>query len=360
MAIASFEKNRHMGVIGKIRLGEKKISQGGKEYPVETPHFVLTDAPDVARVYGDAPTSIDCFFISDDPNEVMPYWYKWYAGGAKDKDGKMVGGRLQCYGNGEVAHHMAKRDPVTRVVPTRTCLAEKCTDWIVNGKQQCRPSMSVYVLVPLASLFGVYQIDTNSVSAINNFISIVGSIKAQWGVLKNIPFRIYREPTNIQFVDKDGKSQSRVHYVLNIVPNKEGFLAKHGDLMRNTLLELSSGAAMAVPTQKLLEESTNDIIVEEVGAKPPGIEAIAEDPELAPLFVKLTALKGKANSPKTRQLTARQFEKATDIKGALMNYLNTQIADAEAKAKAAATVEHKASPPPPAAPMPQGNADGLI
>lgn len=343
-----------MPVIGKIRLGERKTSSGGKEYPSETEHFVLTDAPDVARVYGDKPISLDAFFISDDMDQVMPHWYKWYAGGVRDKEGNVIGGRLQCYGDGRVAHHLAKRDPLTRIVPERQCLGEKCPDWkTASGAPQCKPSMSVYVMLPRVSLFGLYQIDTTSKAAIQRFVSQVGMISKAWGKLRMIPFKIFREPTLMTFVDDKGKEQSRTHYILSIIPNEAEFQGKYGAELETKVQKLLSQATFATPVQERIEAPMEDNYAVIEDHSKPKMDEVAQDTDLTALFEKLCALKKKTLTPKLRLLTAKQFESSENPKSDLTKYLHEQIAILTPKAIAA-------PPPAQAVVQPLPNSDGLI
>lgn len=381
MPIQSYAEKVRVGVIGKIRLGVRVKTDKG-EYPKEVAHFVLDDAPGVEAVYGKEPKELDVFCVSDKLEDVIPHWYKWYGGGVRDGEGNIIGGRLYCYGDGKIAHHLAKRDPLTKVVPTRECLAEKCPDWAPGGKQQCRPSMSLFVMLPRVSLYGLYQIDTNSVTSIMNCLSSLGTIQKQWKLLRGIPFKLMRVPTNISYIDpKTTKERSQVHYPLQIQPNEEEWKRLHGKDMDSRVHELLSRAECLSSPRELLEESTQDVYASTaavssgatpppVQALPPGIGHVAEDPELAPLFAELCALKKKNNTDKNRMLTARKFEKDADPKMALRAYLNHEIT--VAKAKVAPVIEHTpqapvaAQPPPVEAPKgqpqptPVPNADGLI
>lgn len=361
MPIKEFQEKRRLPVIGKIRLGTRKTSQGGKEYPAESEHFVLDDAPDVAAVYGKEPKQLEVMFPSDDLNIVIPHYYKWYSGGVKDKEGNIIGGKLNCYGDGDVAHWLAKRDPVTRVVPTRKCAAEQCPDWVKGGVQQCKAAMSVFVILPRVSLFGVYQIDTTSKSAIQDFVNQMYLIKETWGTFRKQHFIVYRDPTMIGFVDKDGKEQRREHHILRIRPD-ESFQANHGAELQGRVQRLLQGSIVLPKEQELIEAPMEDNYALEAKAieapKPAaGIEIVANDPELMPLFDQLTKLRKKENTEKMRLLTARKFEKQADPKTALKNYLVSEIGKAKPTEPAAASAD---VPPPPAVSQPALNADGLI
>lgn len=372
MPIKEFQEKRRLPVIGKIRLGTRKVSQGGKEYPSETDYFVLDDAPDVAKVYGDQPKQLEVMFPSDDLNAVIPHWYKWYAGGVKDKDGNIVGGKLNCYGDGDVAHYMLKRDPITRVVPTRKCLIENCPDWKDGkGVQQCKPAMSVFVLLPRVSLLGLYQIDTTSKAAIQNFVNQMYLLKETWGTFRRNHFIIFRDPTMMSFVDKDGKEQRREHFILKVRPD-EGFMQEHGAALQGRITALTQGYLELPKEQELLEAPMEDNYalvgqVDDTAQAAPPVDAmkeIAESPDLAPLFEKVCQARGKQNTDKMRLLTARKFEKSPDPKAALKAYLETEAAKAKPADKAAsqAPASQPDVVPPPSAPVTQPNLspDGLI
>lgn len=379
MPIAEIEENMRMPVIGKIRLGIRKKSSKGNEYPSETEYFVLKDAPEVAKIYGDEPTELDAYFPADDEELVIPYYYKWFAGGIRDKEGNVIGGKLQCYGDGKIAHEMAKRDPTTRVVPTRECKGPNCPDWSKNGTQQCKPSMNVFVMLPRVSLLGVYQIDTTSWNTIRKFAEQVNMIKKAWNRLTNIPFTIYREATPISFYDNNGKEQRRVHHIMKIKPN-EGFVDKYGAEVQKKvealapkwkpeqqqLLEAPMEDNFAVTHEKL----DNGEVVDAQKAITDRMTEVAGDPDLASLFSQLCEKRGAANTPKTRLLTARKFENEQDPKASLKAYLESQLQPKQ-QAKAAKpsskktatkkTAQKTAAPPPTQeAPPPPTDGEGLI
>lgn len=63
MPIAQLQDEK-MGFVeaGRIRLGEKRISQKTKkEYPAELPYFALRDAPDLLPAFGDQPTVLPVY-----------------------------------------------------------------------------------------------------------------------------------------------------------------------------------------------------------------------------------------------------------------------------------------------------------
>lgn len=368
--IKKFEDNIRLPVIGKIRLGVRKLSQSGHEYPSETEYFVLDDAPDVAKIYGDKPTSLEVLFPVDDLNLVMPNYYKWYSGGVKGKDGQVIGGKLNCYGTGEIAYHLAKRDPITRIVPERECLAEKCPDWKgASGKQQCKAAMSLFVLLPRVSLLGLYQIDTTSVIAIQNFVNQMVTIQKAWGTFRKNHYIIYRNPTVTNHIDDKGKEIKSTHYILSIKPD-ENFADVYGAALQQRVNKLLTGNIQLPSEQVLIESRMEDNYKTESIEAPAAqidpvdaIKSIANDLDLMPLFEKLVTLKGKKNDEKIRILTARKFEKDKDIRQSLYSYLVSEIKKEEDKSAAKAATGAVDTPPAPTSPPPPQatlTADGLI
>jgi hypothetical protein len=156
MGIQMVNERSRPPILGKIRLGIKKESQKGSMFPSEVEYFVLKDAPEVAKVYGPEPKELDVMFLSDELDDAIPTWLRWYSGGGLNKDGEFMGGSCQCIGNGPdkygnpgQADYRAKRDPITLIVPKRECLGPKCPDWFGrDGKQQCRQGMNVLAVLP--------------------------------------------------------------------------------------------------------------------------------------------------------------------------------------------------------------------
>ena len=386
MAIHEFAQNRRLPVIGKIRLGIRKTAQSGNEYPESVPHFVLHDAPEIEKAYGKDPVSIDAFFLTDDINLAIPHWLKWYKGGSKDKKGNVVGGDLQCYGEGAKganddgslipgkAWHLAKRDPLTRIIPDRECLGPKCPDYYDSrGKVQCGPSMSVHVFVPLASMYGIFVIDTKSKTSIGQFLAQVNMLKDTYGKLKGIPFKIYRDPMSLPVPDKPGTRKT--HYILSIKPN-ESFMLEHGEEVKKKIATIMCGNILGPTEGEMIEAPMEDnypVITDESGgnvpvtveAKVDAAKVVAECEEAKPLFEELSALTKKVNNEQSRLLTARKFEKEANPKEAMVKYLMEALFKLKFKGTPApAAVVEPAAPEvvaavaPAAGPVPDKN--GLI
>lgn len=350
MPIKDIESSQRMPVLGKIRLGIRKESAKGNLYPSEVEYFVLTDAPEVGKIYGAEPKELDIIFTDDDLDKVIPTWYRFYAGGFMGKDGKITGGKIQCQGDGENAQHFAKKDPVTRIVPARACLKEKCPDWLgKNGVQQCKQGMNVLAMLPRVSPYGVYQIDTTSWKSIRSFWDqLMWVKKLNNGSIRGVPFRIARVATDVSYFDKDGVQKTKQHAIMTLQHNP-GFLEKYGNDMQQ-LIQKCFGSIQQLPAaadiveQPMLDHIPIQQQLEDAGEA--GVAVIEEDPALAladhpevvALFNEIGKLKNVEITPKKRLMnikTALHKQSNLDV-GGLKDLLAKQVQSLQPQPQAAA------------------------
>jgi hypothetical protein len=355
--------------IGTIRLGIRKESASGVEYPETVPHFVLDDAPEIAKIYGNTPTEIEAFFLSDDIDEAVPAFWKWYSGGKRDKNGNVVGGQLLCWGEGPTgedpdgaalpgtAWHKAMRDPKTGKIPTRGCLGEQCKDYYNDkGKPQCSPVMTLNLFVPRAHLMGIFTIETKSKVTMSRFLSQLTLIQNQFGRIKGIPFKIFRDPVQMENPERPG--QKRTQYIVSIKPFLE-FSQVYGHEIDTQIKGILSDNIVSSGKKESLEyEPSNDVhpVAIEAPAQKVDIaevcKKIANEPDVFALFDKLASLKNAKNTEQNRVLATRRFENAPDIKAAISNYLNGEITKFDKKPDV--VVENTPQP------TPAVDANGLI
>lgn len=355
MAIQSIQARRKLPILGKIRLGVRKEARSGSLYPSTVEYFVLDDAPGVADVYGSDPKALDIIFPMDSLEDVIPTWFKWYSAGRTNKDGDAMGGKLNCYGNGPgpdgapgVAHYLAQRDPVTKVVPTRPCLGEQCPDWrSTNGQQQCKQMMRVFCILPRVSLYGVYQIDTSSWRSIHSFhdqLNLVATLNS--GVIKMIPFMLVREEETTTFYDtKSKKDQTGRQFIMRLKPN-ERFFELHGEDVKKKISAFSSAQfVLGQSRQELLEAPTEDLVPSlpegDSSAEVPQVdpiqmaESVLANPEVIRLFTELEQLMGKQFPHKARMLSVRRREREPNVLQVVIDELKGKIAELSAKQAAA-------------------------
>lgn len=75
---------------GRIRLGIKKVSRNGKEYPAEVDYFVLNDAPDLIPLYGNKPKELLVYLPHQTLDRNFRTFYALYKSGG-----------MYCQGDGE-------------------------------------------------------------------------------------------------------------------------------------------------------------------------------------------------------------------------------------------------------------------
>lgn len=190
--IKGLSESRRLPRLGKIRLGIKKKTAAGKEYPAETDYFVCPD--EVKDVYGEEPKELDIMFPVEDLDIVFPQAYEMYGSGKG----------MKCTGDGEVAWRVNEE---TGEMEERTCPCE----FLTGKKPKCSQRAHLSVLLPNVSVGGVYQIDTSSYNSIVDLNSSIEFARALIGRLAMVPLKLKREPRDTHHA---GKKQ--VHHTMRI------------------------------------------------------------------------------------------------------------------------------------------------
>ena len=152
---------------GKIRLGEKKLSKSGKEYPSALDYFAVPK--EVQEIYGDKPRKLDIMIPMEEREQWFPQAYKRY--------GSSTG--LICRGTGEVGTEMADEG-----MKEIECQGKDCPHY---QKGDCKQIGNLQVILPKVKGLGVYQIDTSSYNSIVNINSGVEMIRGMLGRISWIP-----------------------------------------------------------------------------------------------------------------------------------------------------------------------------
>jgi hypothetical protein len=376
------QRQRNTPILGTIRLGERKESKSGAMYPTTVDHFVLTDAPEVAKIYGEDPTQLDIIFPTDDVDIVLPTWLKLWGANSRDAKGAIKSGDLKCVGNGPdaegkpgTADWFARRDPNTRVVPTRPCLGEACPDWNDSqGRRACKQTMQVLAILPRVSWFGVYIISTTSWRSIHNFHTQVEWVRS----LNNnrfsmMPFKIVREEETTSFMEK-GQKKSGTQFIMKLKPN-ENFFNEHGGEVQKKMAASFQQAKVLLPTgDELLHEPMPDLYPTlEAGAPAPiGAPAVATDRmadvasvvadlEVIAAFDQYEQAIGRQFPQKSREIAVKKKINEPSIKAAVLATLAQLTAEAPKPKKPAAqeqppTIDMEPAPPLAAA----ANSDGIL
>jgi hypothetical protein len=163
----------------KVRIGEKRVSQRGSEYPAAVDYFLCEDAQ-FAHVAGDKPRKLRIRFVHPAIEDAFSTGLEWWI---KDKNKRPL---LACYtkdgGSSPVALRMDKmldagQEPVG---PARgngrlpiACAARECPHFV---KKVCKPMGRLVFVLDGGS--HVYQIDTK---AWNSIERIEGELRLAQG-----------------------------------------------------------------------------------------------------------------------------------------------------------------------------------
>jgi len=240
MAIKGLSEIRRLPRLGKIRLGIKKKTKDGKEYPSEVDYFILDPQTpseleneklidEFHKLYGDQPKSIKIMFPVADSEYYFPQFYKRYGSGSS----------LKCKGDGETAsctmEEFAKG--LKAVGKDEMGLTKvKCEgrDCLYYKKKECTEVGVLQALLPDLPGAGVWQITTGSFHSIVNLNSCIDYIKAVCGRAHMIPLTLERRPQETSF-----EGRKATHYILHI--NMD---CKLSEIQRYAMIE---------PTKALLE-----------------------------------------------------------------------------------------------------------
>ena len=272
MAIKGLSEIRRLPRLGKIRLGIKKKTAAGVEYPSEVDYFICDPQTpselenkkiidEFDKLYGEKPKSIRIMFPVANPEVYFPQFYKRYGSGAS----------LKCKGDGETARcgteefaaglTVLRKDEMG--LPIVKCLGKECPCY---KRKECSEVGVLQILLPELPGAGVWQITTGSFHSIVNLNSCIDYIVAVCGRAHMIPLNLERR---MQETAHNGKKSN--HYILHI--NMDFRLA---DLQKFALIE---------PTRMLLElpapeEDKADILFKEnPEINPPGTGDACEYPE---------------------------------------------------------------------------------
>ena len=251
MAIKGLSEVRRLPRLGKIRLGVKKVSSGGAEYPAEIDYFKLDPQTpselenkkildEFMNLYGEKPKSIKIMFPVADPGIYFPQFYKRYGSSTL----------LQCKGNGETAscgtQEFAKGLKVIGLdemgLTMVECKGKECSYY---KDKKCTEVGVLQILLPELPGAGVWQISTGSYNSIVNLNSCIDYIIAVCGRAHMIPLTLERREQEIQYEGKKGK-----HWILHI--NMDFKLV---DLQKFALIE---------PTKMMLELPAPDSDKEDI------------------------------------------------------------------------------------------------
>jgi len=367
MAIVGLTDSFALPVVGKIRLGVKKSSAKGVEFPDEVPHFVLNPIEEVLdkngkmlvkrenehikkliEIYGKNPHALNIAFPMDDIDQIANNQLKWWGGDVKKKKGL-----LYCVGDGEFANYMgpdlvggmgeeglrmAKRDhwPAGK---NRVCHITDCSQRKKDRSDRisCGPQMVLKFVVREYSPYHLFQLTTGSMSAIRTMIRQLEIYKASIGLegldsIAGVPMKLFRKRTTNQ--------HKGVNYVVTLEidtvalgeerKKRKSMLAMAN---QNLVIEAPPVASEEEPDYDLLPKSMHgrhqtgdpgdpigalDVEVEEEDK-----EEWIQDTKIKELLTSLADQKGRKLTKAGAMATANKY----DTKEKLMTYLQEQVKD---------------------------------
>lgn len=247
-------------IIGKIRIGEKKTNQGGKEYPVSLDYFKPTGdyASKFTDEYGEKPNRIQIVFISDDDwQSCIEEW-----------QGRDKSGRKAAYGDGENYYLWDEE----KKEYTATTDRKKVAEYSKKEGIAWKVVLTINFLIPkIRGVFGVWQLQTSGdKSSISGIRGVYDEMKELLGTVVNVPFDLV-----VKKVKSDKPGTASVYPVVSLVPN----------ISHENMEELRAFITHGMDLKKagLLTENKIKALGESIhGSQPEDVEIIDEnhiDPE---------------------------------------------------------------------------------
>jgi len=206
--------------IGKIRLGIKKLSNTGVEYPSEVDYFVLdpdlTHRDKIVAAYGEKPKKLLVMFLSDELEVAFPTAYKAYSSalGLVCKGDGVKANRVEVRSVKEPAR--GKQPAQERRVAVTTLTGERVTKevecpcaWLEEGR--CRAVGNLFVVMPEVALTSTYQIDTGSWHTMRNILAGFDLARAMTGRIRDVLFWLERISQ-----ETHGSGRTEVHFPLRL------------------------------------------------------------------------------------------------------------------------------------------------
>ena len=217
---------------GKIKIGEKRLSKTGKEYPASLDYFKMyCEQPEYIQafkeVYGEKPKKLTILFPTDSEDNLVSRY--------ELRDPKS--GKLAAYGDGE---------KFCMVTPDGKGFIEKFNNELIDSYGSIEGFMEkseghyrgewkerlqlTFMLPELKHIFAYWRFETSGkASSIQQIESALDTIKALAGTVKMLPFDLVVKKSKS---DRAGASNS--YPVVSLVPN----LSANNALKVRELIEL--------------------------------------------------------------------------------------------------------------------------
>ena len=209
---------RRLPRLGKIRLGEKKISQGGKEYPSKLDHFNFKDVPAVELIYGKNCKELEIVLPHEDRDVFFSQERKAYRKTGlfcKSSDGEtatrvrvgVIDGKT-LDPDGEEHLKESGEDCEPNEMFELPCLGEDCS---FSTRKLCKPIGRLMFMLPKVPVFGCFEISTTSFNSMVTLNSYIEAIRAVAGRVSMILLTLRLVPKQVQV---EGKATKIFHLEL--------------------------------------------------------------------------------------------------------------------------------------------------
>lgn len=274
-------KTATMATLGKICIGEKVLTPNGKERPSALDYFRVNADDQYAKLftaaYGERPTKIPIFFVSDDKGQSCPNFME-----LRDKAGKRV-----AKGDGEQFEVATKNSDGT--VSDIIVRPDNLDKWMNDLERSVggvwKEVLVLKFVIPNIPILGVWEFRTGGKdSSILNIVSTIDTVVEMAGRLKGIPFDL-----SVEIVKSDKSGSTSKYPVVSLVCNLSPESAKLMSSLPagtfqvytdNSIKELSGGGEAITPT--ILSTSSDEIakIADEVKNILEGVDACNTEDEL--------------------------------------------------------------------------------
>lgn len=200
--------------IGKIKIGEKRKSANGKEYPVSVDYFIPSGkyAQLFTQAYGEKPNTIQIVFPDDNPANVCNEYYEYRT----DK------GELLAKGDGEVFQVWDGKKYAEFSVAEYPDIMERIANKQPNqnkrnGGDGWRVRLTLNFIVPLVrGVAGLWTFETNgTASSIPNIRDAFDAMISERGFAKGIIFDL-----SVQFAKSQKPDEKSRYPVVSLVANE--------------------------------------------------------------------------------------------------------------------------------------------
>lgn len=214
--------------VGKIKIGEKRQSSKGVEYPVSLDYFRPTGnyAGEFYKIYGDKPSKITVAFISDDISEVCNERYECWDKGKRYGWGDGV--TFTIWDGQQYIENVPANDP--RVVGFR---------WDMTLTLR-------FVLLEMKGVMGVWTFQTKAKqTTIPSIVKAFDFVRERANTIIGFPFNLMVEKHKSY-----NPGEQRNYPVVSLVPN---FSEESIEMVKNFLQQ--GGAVTEITTKMITQQN---------------------------------------------------------------------------------------------------------